>query len=862
MAEGTPMMRQYREIKEKNPDCLLFFRLGDFYEMFGEDAITASRELDLTLTTRDRAVENPEDRTPMCGVPFHSSEAYISRLVSRGYKVAVCEQMSDPRASKGLVDRDIIRVVTPGTMMDTAVLEEGRSNYLAAVYSDDNGAAICYADISTGEMAIVSIEKGDEPRLRNELAVISPREAILGGYAARDSALLSFLTSQLNCYTASEEARFWEDYTTSALRERFGDDELRAYDLKPATPSAIAVGALLGYAADTQRATASHLRFSKLGQGYMELDQAAIRGLELVASTTTGAVRGSLLWVLDHTKTAMGRRLLRSWVMRPLLSPPAILRRSDAVADLVADTVARGELMQSLKYVGDLERLNGKVVYGSANGRDLLALAGSTTEFSVIAERLSLFNSAALSEISGFDQLVDIRDDIQRAIADEPPVGVRDGGIIRDGFNEELDRLRGLVNNGSGALTELERREREKTGIKLKIGYNRVFGYYIEMPRSKSDEAPEGYERRQTLATSERFVTPELKQLEAELLTAKESSTALEYDLFRELLASINARGERIQRTAATLAELDVYLSLAECAVRNGYVRPQINLDSVIDIKAGRHPVVELSTGDTLFVPNDAFLDDRDNVAAVITGPNMAGKSTFMRQIALIVLMSQLGSFVPAQSATIGVVDRIFTRIGASDDLASGKSTFMVEMTEASDILSAATGRSLLVFDEIGRGTSTYDGVAIARAILEHCATRLRAKTLFSTHYRELSSAEQEVQGVKCYSISAKRRGGDLIFLRKISPGNADDSYGIDVANLAGLPRTVISRAREVMDGLQTNGGAAPPPRAIETDDTQISMLDNRLEELAEALRTTDIDTITPIEALNILHKLRRMAEN
>jgi len=860
MADNTPMMRQYREIKAQNPDCLLFFRLGDFYEMFGDDAITASRELDLVLTTRDRNVENPDDRMPMCGVPYHSSEAYIARLIARGYKVAVCEQLTDPSQSKGLVERGIIRIVTPGTVTEPSMLDDSRQNYLAAVYSDDDGAAICYADISTGEMNVVLVSDGNPQKLKNELAVISPREAILGGRTARDSALLDFLTAQLNCHTTSEEARFWEGYTTKMLAERFGADGMSAYGLRPGAPDAVAVGALLGYVADTHRATSALLRFAKAVAGSMELDYSAIRGLELFASNATGEKRGSLLWVLDHTKTAMGRRLLRSWLSRPLLSPPAILRRSDAVADLVGATVARGELMQSLKFVNDLERLGGRVMYGSATPRDLLALAGSTAEFDSIAVRLGTFNSAALQAISGFDKLVDVYDDILRTIDDDPQTTLKDGGVIRRGFNAELDRLRSLVEDGGGALADLERRERERTGIKLKVGYNRVFGYYIDMPRSKSEDVPEGYERRQTLANSERFVTEELKKLEAELLSAKDSMVALENELYAALLNSLAARCERIQKTAASLAELDVLVSLAECAARNGYVRPDVNLDALIEIKAGRHPVVEIAHNDVLFVPNDTFLDGSENVAAVITGPNMAGKSTFMRQIGLIVLLAQIGSFVPAQSATIGVVDRIFTRIGASDDLASGKSTFMVEMTEASDILAAATPRSLLIFDEIGRGTSTYDGVAIARAILEYCATRLRAKTLFSTHYHELAEAEREVQGVKCYSISAKKRGDELIFLRKISPGGARDSYGIDVARLAGLPRTVITRAREVMDGLQTGAstdGGDTAPQSV-APQPQISLFDAHRDDVADMLRATDIDTITPLEAMSLLYELKK----
>ena len=855
MAERTPMMRQYYEIKAKNPDCLLFFRLGDFYEMFGEDAVTASRELDLTLTTRDRAVENPEERTPMCGVPYHASETYIARLVARGYKVAVCDQISDPREAKGLVDRDVIRVVTPGTVTETSMLDDAKPNYLVAVYADDDGAAIAYADISTGELTVIPLKVGDPQLVCDELAVIAPREAILGGRAARDSKISEFLAVQMGCVTASEEARFWQEYATDMAAKRLGSDVMREYGLKPGMPDTIAVGALLGYAGDMNRATAPVFRFSKPGTGYMQLSYSVIRGLELLASNATGVVRGSLLWVLDYTKTAMGRRLLRTWLTHPLLSPPAIMRRHDAVGDLVRETVARGELAQSLKYVGDIERLIGRVVYGNASARDLLQLAGSTTEFESISARLAALTSAALRGSAEFDRLDDLRDEILSAIADEP----QGGSVIRRGYNAELDRLKSLVDDGGGALAELERRERERTGIKLKVGYNRVFGYYIEMPRSRAEVVPEEYERRQTLANNERFVTPELKQLEAELLSAKDSSAALEQELFKSVIASVAEKSKRALKTAETLAELDVFVSLAECAARNNYVRPEVNLDGVINITAGRHPVVEVAYSDTLFIPNDTLLDERENVAAVITGPNMAGKSTFMRQIGLIVLMAQIGSFVPAKSAQIGIVDRIFTRIGASDDLASGKSTFMVEMTEAAEILKAATSKSLLIFDEIGRGTSTYDGVAIARAILEHCATRLRAKTLFSTHYHELAETEREIQGVKCYSITAKKRGSDLIFLRKISRGGASVSYGIDVANLAGLPRNVISRAREVMDGLQSDGGVPIPilPLADE-DNAQISMLDTRCDEVTEMLRTTDVDTITPLEAMSLLYELKK----
>ena len=860
MPENTPMMRQYRKIKEKNPDCLLFFRLGDFYELFGDDAITASRELDLVLTTRDRAAPEGE-RIPMCGVPYHAYETYVARLVARGYRIAVCEQLQDPKDAKGLVDRDVIRIVTPGTVTESSMLDEGVPNYLAAVYVTNNDAAVCYADISTGEMAVMPVAGGDAQKLKNTLAVISPREAILGGRAARDSALLDFLQSKLNCFTQSEEARFFDEYVKNALSTRFGSEGVLEYGLHSGSAEAIAVGALLGYANDTRKAPASHLHFSRSGAGYMELDLITIRGLELLASNSTGDKKGSLLWVLDHTKTAMGRRRLRGWVARPLLSPAIITRRRNAVGELVNENVTRNELMQSLRRTGDLERLSSKIVYGTASARDLYALATGTSDFESIGELLEGFTTPALCNIRVFDRLTDIRGDILKTICDEPPLLVREGGMIRDGFDAELDRLRGLVSNGGDMLAELERREREKTGIKLKVGYNRVFGYYIEMPRSRAEQAPPEYERRQTLANAERYVTPELKQLESELLTAKDSAAALEYELFKALLDSVAAQSERILATASKLAELDALCSLAEAAVRGNYVCPEITLGNIIDIRDGRHPVVELTQGESLFVPNDTMLGAKDNLAAIITGPNMAGKSTYMRQTALIVLMAQIGSFVPAAYASIGIVDRIFTRIGASDDLAAGKSTFMVEMTEAADILKNATNRSLLIFDEIGRGTSTYDGVAIARAILEHCATRLRAKTLFSTHYHELAEAERECEGVKCYAISAKRRGAELVFLRKITPGGVNDSYGIDVANLAGLPRSVVARAREVMGQLTSPAGENLSPPVYD-DNTQISLGDNRAGEIADELRKTAVDTLTPIEALNLLYEMKKRLDD
>jgi DNA mismatch repair protein MutS len=748
------------------------------------------------------------------------------------------------------------------------MLDESRQNYLAAIYIGDEGAAISYADISTGEAAVVNIASGDDEHrldtsLQNELSALSPSEAILGGRAAAEpyfSQLEQFLREKLLCFASADDKRF-EHETSGAALKRSGS----AGDFAGA--SATAAGALLSYLEDTQRGILPKIKFRDNGET-MKLDIGAIRGLELVASSASGERRGSLLWVLDKTRTAMGRRLLRSWVLRPMTSVTAIRRRLDAVETLFRETVRRGEITHALRDVGDIERLTGKLTYGTANARDLLALASSISALEELPPNLDGLTSSELRDIAAFDRLQDIRDEIMATIAPEPPVNVREGGIIRDGRDAEIDRMRGLVRDGGGAMAEIERRERERTGIRLKVGYNRVFGYYIEMPRSKSEDVPEGYERRQTLATTERFITPELKKLETELLSARESVTILEYNLFRALAEKLAGMSERLTDTAGRLARLDALCSLAEVAAKNNYARPEVTAGAELIIKDGRHPVVELTHTDSLFVPNDTYLDDKENIAMVITGPNMAGKSTYMRQTALITLMAQIGSFVPAASAEIGVVDRIFTRIGASDDLASGKSTFMVEMTESAEILRNATRRSLIILDELGRGTSTYDGVAIARAILEYCADRRRlgAKTLFSTHYHELIETEAEFPGVKCYAITAKRRGEELVFLRKITRGGAHDSYGIDVAKLAGLPSSVVKRAREVMRQLTTdnseqitdNSYAGRDDGAGIAKPMQISMTDVRADKVSERLRELDLNTLTPLEAMNLLYELKK----
>ncbi|MBR5381914.1 MAG: DNA mismatch repair protein MutS [Oscillospiraceae bacterium] len=857
MAELTPMRKQYIEMKRQYADCILFFRLGDFYEMFDDDALLASKELDLTLTTRDRT-KAEDERVPMCGVPYHSAEAYIARLIAKGYKVAICEQTEDPATAKGLVDRDVIRIVTPGTLLEPSMLEEGRSNYLCAVYADENGAAACFADISTGETSVVSFPGGGEGHIRNELARVSPAEAVLSEGAA---ALGAFLRERLGAMAHVRAEDFDAAACEKLVCEQYGVEAPAALGL--GAPETAALGALLRYVFETQKSDSAHLsRPEVCAEGrYMELDIQASRHLELTCTMRTLEKKGSLLWVLDKTKTPMGSRLLRSWVSHPLLSPAEISKRLSAVSELVGATAVRGETIAALKNVGDMERLLSKAAYGTANARDLAALCSSLAAVPAVRENLAEMKSAALADARGMDGLEDICQLLARAVCDDPPFSVREGGMLRDGYDAEVDELRGLLKNSGGALADIEAREKERTGKKLKVGYNRVFGYYIEIPRSASSDVPEDYVRKQTLTNCERFITQELKELETKLLTARDRLAEREYALFCELLQTVAENGGRIQRTAAAVAGTDVLCSLAETAVKNGYCRPEVDLSGVIEIKGGRHPVVELLQKDALFVPNDAALGLPDCRTAIITGPNMAGKSTYMRQTALIVLMAQMGSFVPAQSAHIGVVDRVFTRIGASDDLSAGKSTFMVEMTEVAEIMKNATSKSLLILDEIGRGTSTYDGMAIARAVLEACSDpkKLGAKTMFATHYHELTVMEKELPGVKNFSISAKKRGGDLVFLRRIVPGAADESYGIEVAHLAGVPESVIRRARVILDAIEadkTVPAAGKPKPARET--AQLTLEDMGENEITETLKKTDLNTITPIEAMNLLFELKK----
>jgi len=864
MAELTPMMKQYLEIKANNPDSILFFRLGDFYEMFAEDARTASRELDLTLTTRDKDPKKaPEERMPMCGIPYHASESYIARLIAKGYKVAICEQMEDPATTKGLVKRDIIRVITPGTVIDAACLDDKSSNFICGIYLDSRSAGVAFCDITTGKAHLTAFTGKDcVEHVVNELGRFNPAEAILNDGAYSEGALTDILTDKFHCrYENGGERRFLLNEAEKNIRLQFGEEAQR--QLPAGNPAAaMALGGLLHYLYETQKTDLSHINdLDYYEQGrFMELDLTARRNLELTETLRGKEKKGSLLWVLDKTKTPMGGRCIRSWLERPLLSVTAISRRNSAVAALVDNLIVREELIAAMTGLGDMERLIGRIVYGTAGGRDMASLRAAIEKLPNLHEQIAQLNDRRLGELTEeLDTLDDIGARIAETICDEPPFSVREGGFIRDGYHEEVDRLRHILKGGKGIMAEMEAREKERTGIRtLKIGYNKVFGYYIEVSNSFKEMVPETYIRKQTLVNGERFITQELKELEHQILTASDRVVALEYELFTQLKEEISAQAQRIQKTAAAVAEIDALASFAAVAVRNNYCRPDVDESGIIEIREGRHPVVEKVLKDTLFVPNDTFMGEKEERVAIITGPNMAGKSTYMRQVALIVLMAQMGSFVPAKFARIGVVDRIFTRIGASDDLAAGQSTFMVEMTEVSDILHHATKNSLLILDEIGRGTSTFDGMSIARAVLEYCADRklLGAKTLFATHYHELTELEDSLPGTVNYNIAIKTRGEDIIFLRKIIPGGADRSYGIEVAKLAGLPDKVVQRAKKVLKELESENGVQYTAPRKEAD--QVSLETIGEGEVLDAIRRCQPETLTPIEAMTLLYELKQ----
>ena len=865
----TPMMEQYFQVKEQYKDHLLFYRLGDFYEMFFDDAILASRELELTLTGRDCG--EPE-RAPMCGVPFHSSEGYIGRLIEKGYKVAICEQTEDPAQAKGLVRREVVRVVTPGTLIETNLLSEQKNNYLCALYMGEFEYGVCFADISTAQVYATSFDGNNvDARLRNELGTYAPREVLCNLKRVNMGEIGEFITSQKGIMlTDGQGARFDPTVCRELVKNQFGD-QLRAETLENKAVT-LAVGAVLSYLIDTEKNDLSYIKELNVytdGQ-FLEMDINTRRNLELTESMRTKEKKGSLLWVLDKTQTAPGARMLRKWVEHPLVNTSAIARRQGAVEELCGNFMLREELTEALSHVLDLERLITRIVYGSANGKDLRAVCNTAAVLPEVRQLLESSTSEELSRIyRELDPLTDVCKLISDSIKEDAPFSIREGGIIADGYNKDVDYLRSVMQDGRGWLEKLAEEEREKTGIKtLKVSYNKVFGYYVEVTKSLIGQVPDRYIRKQTLSGCERYITQELKDLEGTILGAADKICNLEYELFQEIRNYVSEQSARIQKTAALLAEVDVYLSLATVATKHKYVRPEVDQSDVIEIKDGRHPVVEQFVKDAYFVPNDVMLDTSANRLMLITGPNMAGKSTYMRQVALITVMAQIGSFVPAAEARVGIVDKVFTRVGASDDLASGQSTFMLEMNEVSYILKNATKKSLIIYDEVGRGTSTFDGMSIARAIVEYTNSRkIGAKTLFATHYHELTSMEEEFEGVVNYNVAAKKRGDSITFLRKIVRGSTDDSYGIEVAKLAGLPSEVIKRAREILASVEatsraisesTEGGIGQKKKTAQKDDSLISFDDCINEQIIAELKGVDLNTLSPFECMSFLFDLKK----
>ena len=878
--ELTPMMKQYMQTKEEYKDCILFYRLGDFYEMFFDDALTASKELEITLTGKNCGLE---ERAPMCGIPYHAVDSYLNRLVSKGYKVAICEQVEDPKTAKGIVKREVIRVVTPGTNLDTQGLDETKNNYIMCIVYMADRYGLSIADVTTGEYLVTELDS--QTKLLDELYKFMPSEIVCNEAFYMSGMDLDDLKNRLHMAIYSLEAWYFDDaLCRETLQEHFKVASLEGIGLSDCECGMIASGALLKYLEETQKNSLSHMsRLTRYATGnYMVLDSATRRNLELVETLREKQKRGSLLWVLDKTKTAMGARTLRKYVEQPLIDKESIVKRLDAVAELKDNAICREEIREYLNPVYDLERLVGKITYQSANPRDLIAFQSSLSMLPSVKYILKDMESDLLREIyEELDPLEELCDLVGRAIQEEPPLAMKEGGIIKDDYNDEVDRLRKAKSEGKNWLADLETREREKTGIKnLRIRYNKVFGYYLEVTNSFKELVPDYYTRKQTLANAERYIIPELKELEDTILGAEDKLCALEYELYCEVRNTIAAELTRIQRTAKAVAKLDVIASLALVAERNNYVRPKINEKGVIDIRDGRHPVVEKMIPNDMFIANDTYLDDKKQRISIITGPNMAGKSTYMRQAALIVLMAQLGSFVPASSANIGLVDRIFTRVGASDDLASGQSTFMVEMNEVANILRNATSKSLLILDEIGRGTSTFDGLSIAWAVVEYISNSklLGAKTLFATHYHELTELEGKISNVNNYCIAVKEKGDDIVFLRKIVKGGADKSYGIQVAKLAGVPDPVINRAKEIVEELVTaditgkvkdiavQGSETkkkPQKKLDEVDLTQFSLFDTvKDDDVLNELKELDISHMTPMDAMNKLYQLQNKLRN
>lgn len=877
----TPMMQQYMETKSQYPDCILFYRLGDFYEMFFDDALTASKELEITLTGKNCGME---ERAPMCGVPYHAVDGYLTKLVSKGYKVAICEQVEDPKQAKGIVKREVVRIVTPGTILDAAAIDESKNNYIMCIVYIADRYGLSVADVTTGDYFVTELPDGQ--KLKDEIFKFMPSEIICNESFYMSGMDLEDMKNRLGITIYSLESWYFDDeICKSKLMEHFKVSSLQGLGLADYDCGVISAGALLQYLLETQKNDLSHMtHITPYTTGkYMMLDSSTRRNLELCETLREKQKRGSLLWVLDKTKTAMGARTLRKYIEQPLIERTEIERRLDAVTELKEEAISREEIREYLSPVYDLERLITRITYGSANPRDLTAFSTSLEMLPAIHYILEDMKSDLLCEIcKEMDTLEDLCSLVKSAIAQEPPIAMKEGNIIRDGYSEEVDTLRRAKSDGKTWLAKLEEQEREKTGIKnLKIKYNKVFGYYLEVTNSYKELVPEYYTRKQTLANSERYITPELKELEDTILGAEDKLYALEYELYCTVRDTIAGEVIRIQKTAKAVAALDVFTSLALVAERNNYIRPTINVQGKIDIKDGRHPVVEQMIPNGSFICNDTVLDDKKQRISIITGPNMAGKSTYMRQVALIVLMAQLGSYVPASKANIGLVDRIFTRVGASDDLASGQSTFMVEMTEVANILRNATSKSLLVLDEIGRGTSTFDGLSIAWAIVEYIsdAKLLGAKTLFATHYHELTELEGKINNVNNYCIAVKEKGDDIVFLRKIVKGGADKSYGIQVAKLAGVPDIVINRAKEIVEELADEDITSrvseiasreaeakkktKSKKYDEVDIAQFSLFDTvKDDDVLEELKAIDVGNLTPIDALNTIYRLQNKLKN
>ena len=866
MAEYSPMMQHYLDMKEKYKDCILFYRLGDFYEMFFDDAINVSKELELTLTGKECG---QEERAPMCGIPFHAADTYIAKLIANGHKVAICEQLEDPKLAKGMVKRDVIRVVTPGTVIEANLLEDKKNNYIMSVYKNGIYYGLTACDVTTGDLRTTEIkETNNFSALLDEISKYSPAELVVNPMMYDCSEEISKIKERFEVYiTRLEEKEFTNNYENWAIKYKIVDDEERPVEnLSKYMLSVSATNALFTYLLDTQKNNLEHINKIVVYSitKYMSLDINARRNLEITEKLRDKTKKGTLLWVLDKTSTAMGGRLLRRWLNNPLIDVSKINKRLDSVAELKDNIILRGDILDSLKKVYDIERLAGKISYGSANGRDLISLKSSAKQLPEIKKILSQAKSSMLSELySELDTLDDVYDIIDKTIVDEPPISVKEGGLIKLGYDEEIDKLKTATTDGKNWIINLEAEEREKTGIKgLKVGFNKVFGYYIEVTKSNISLVPDRYIRKQTLTGGERYITEELKNLENQILGAEEKVVNLEYNVFVEVRDKIEAQIERVQKSAGIIATLDCLCSLATVSEDQNYVRPDVDNSGVLDIKDGRHPVIEKILPSGSFVQNDTYLDKDENRLAIITGPNMAGKSTYMRQVALITLMAQIGSFVPASYAKIGVVDKIFTRVGASDDLSMGQSTFMVEMMEVAQILKEATANSLVILDEIGRGTSTYDGLSIAWAVAEYISDREKcgAKTLFATHYHELTELENKLGGVKNYSIAVKEKGEDIIFLRKIVKGGTDESYGVHVAKLAGVPQTVTKRANEILKSIErknvlNNKKMEKQEKGVA--DGQLTMFNYKLAEIAHELDKVDVNELTPIDALNTLVKIK-----